>query len=164
MTNIPIIALLFVSFCVSTFFNFANAFGMPFIVVGHVYCDTCRVELEPRSVKALVVYNQITFPFSTMNRINKSYTYRSKHIVTDKKGNYEIEVPGDYKESDCDVILVRSPRQDCNDPTGKWRKTKVVLTISGGVKGNVRVAKSLGFKKRTPLPGCNKVLKEMRLF
>ncbi|KAK5813067.1 pollen allergen Sal k 5.0101-like [Gossypium arboreum] len=98
------------------------------------------------------------------NRINKSYTYRSKHIVTDKKGNYEIEVPGDYKESDCDVILVRSSRQDCNDPTGRWRKTKMVLTISGGVKGNVRAAKSLGFKKRTPLPGCNKVLKGMRLF
>ncbi|MBA0680496.1 hypothetical protein Goari_012188 [Gossypium aridum] len=161
MANIPIIALLFVAFCVSTFFNFANAFGMPFIVVGHVYCDTCRVEFETTLSQGI---GGAVVKLECRNRIDKSYTYRSKDIVTDKKGNYEIEVTGDYKESYCDVILVRSPRQECNDPTGKWRKTRVVLTTSSGVKGNVRVAKSLGFRKRTPLPSCNKVLKEMRLF
>ncbi|MBA0787594.1 hypothetical protein Gotri_027256 [Gossypium trilobum] len=136
-----IIALLFVAFCVSTFFNFANAFGMPFIIIGHVYCDTCRVEFETTLSQGI---GGAVVKLECRNRIDKSYTYRSKDIVTDKKGNYEIE--------------------DCIDPTGKWRKTRVVLTTSGGIKGNVRVAKSLGFRKRTPLPSCNKILKEMRLF
>ncbi|KAH1106459.1 hypothetical protein J1N35_010227 [Gossypium stocksii] len=140
MANIPIIPILFVAFCVSTFFHFTNAVGMTFIVVEAI------VKLE------------------CMNRTDQSYTYQSKDIVADKRGNYEIEVTGDYEESDCNVILVRSPRQDCNDPIEKWRKARVVLTTTDDVTGNVRFANSLGFKKRTSLPGCNKILKEMGLF
>ncbi|KAA3469124.1 anther-specific protein LAT52-like [Gossypium australe] len=161
MANIPIIAILFVAFCVSTFFNFANAVGMTFIVVGHVYCNICRVEFEITLSQGI---DEAIVKLECRNRIDQSYTYQSKDIVADKRGNYEIEVTDDYEESDCDVIMVTSPRQDCNDPTKKWRKARVVLTTMEGVRGNVRFANRLGFKKRTSLPGCNKVLKEMGLF
>ncbi|KAG4188448.1 hypothetical protein ERO13_A08G165350v2 [Gossypium hirsutum] len=161
MANIPIIIILFVAFCVSTFFNFANAVGMTFIVVGHVYCDTCGVEFETTLSQSI---GEAIVKLECRNRIDQSYTYQSKDIVVDKRGNYEIEVMGDYEESDCNVILIRSPSQDCNDPIEKWRKARVVLTTTDGVRGNVRFANSLGFKKRTSHLGCNKFLKKWGYF
>lgn len=50
MAKIPVIALLFFGICISSSLNFAHGKAMKskFTVLGHVYCDTCRVEFETK--------------------------------------------------------------------------------------------------------------------
>ncbi|KAB2032423.1 hypothetical protein ES319_D05G372400v1 [Gossypium barbadense] len=51
MANISIIALLCFTICVSSSLNYsygAAEENMQYMVVGHVYCDTCRVEFETK--------------------------------------------------------------------------------------------------------------------
>ncbi|TYI32361.1 hypothetical protein ES332_A04G055000v1 [Gossypium tomentosum] len=148
MANISIIALLCFIICVSSLLNYAYGAAeenMQYMVVGHVYCDTCRavVKLECR------------------NRMNEVITFQSPEIVANNHGDYHIIVEGDYEESDCDVALVRSPRVDCSDPTEAWRKTRVVLTTLDGLSGKLRFANNLGFKKDVALPQCTRILQEM---
>ncbi|KHG18492.1 Anther-specific LAT52 [Gossypium arboreum] len=145
MANISIIALLCFTICVSSSLNYAYGAAeenMQYMVVGHVYCDTCRVEFETK----------LSEPLGGAI---------SPEIVANSHGDYHIIVEGDYEESDCDVALVRSPRVDCSDPTEAWRKSRVVLTTLDGLSGKLRFANNLGFKKDVTLPQCTRILQEM---
>ncbi|KAK8676927.1 hypothetical protein V6N13_142486 [Hibiscus sabdariffa] len=162
MAKASVIAILFFAVCISSSLSLGNGAGKPrkFIIEGRVYCDTCRVEFETKlseSISGAIV------ELECRNRTNGSYTYRTQDM-TDGKGNYKIEVEGDYGDSDCDVALVKSPRPDCNDPTDEWRKARVVLTALDGISGDLRFANNLGFKKKVALPGCKQVLTEMGYF
>ncbi|KAB2086630.1 hypothetical protein ES319_A04G045300v1 [Gossypium barbadense] len=161
MANISIIALLCFIICVSSLLNYtygAAEENMQYMVVGHVYCDTCHVEFETKLSEPL---GGAVVKLECRNGTNEAITFQSPEIVANSHGDYHIIVEGDYEESDCDVALVRSPRVDCSDPTEAWRKTRVVLTTLDGLSGKLRFANNLGFKKDVALPQCTRILQEM---
>ncbi|KAK8712273.1 hypothetical protein V6N13_147513 [Hibiscus sabdariffa] len=142
------------------FFSHGDGAGKSnvFTVVGHVYCDTCRVEFETKLSEPI---SGATVKLECNNRTDDTSTYQSPEITTGAKGEFRIHVTGDYEDSDCDVILMKSPREDCNEPTESWRKARVVITTKDGVTGNIRYANNLGFKRKEALPECKQVLTEM---
>ncbi|MBA0761898.1 hypothetical protein Gotri_024473, partial [Gossypium trilobum] len=175
MAKASVISLLSLFICIFSSLSFAYASAsapapapapssnqqMRFEVLGHVYCDTCRVEFETSISEPIP---GATVRLECRNRTDDKITYQSPETTAGDKGNYKIQVTGDYEESDCDVMLVKSPRADCNDPTEEWRKARVVLTTLDGVSGEIRFANNLGFKKKEALPECTKVLTEMGYF
>ncbi|MBA0746722.1 hypothetical protein Gogos_009216 [Gossypium gossypioides] len=159
MANIPIIALFCFTIFVSSSLNFVyGAENMTYVVVGHVYCDTCRVEFETKLSEPIA---GAVVKLECRNRTDNHLTFQSQEIVTDERGDYHIVVEGDYEESDCDIALVRSPNPDCSDPSEMWRISRVVLTTLDGVSGELRFANNLGFKKDKALPQCTRILQEM---
>ncbi|GMJ13844.1 hypothetical protein like AT1G29140 [Hibiscus trionum] len=156
------ISFLFFTICIWSSLNFAEGRGAvkrnKFTVIGHVYCDTCRVEFETKISQPIA---GATVKLECRNRSDESPTYNSPEIVTGSSGVYIIEVVGDYEDSDCEVGLVKSPRVDCNEMTEDWRKARVVLTGLDGISGNIRYANNLGFKKKKALPECKNVLTKM---
>ncbi|KAA3453095.1 pollen allergen Che a 1-like isoform X1 [Gossypium australe] len=159
MANIPIIALFCFTIFVSSSLKFVyGAENMTYVVVGHVYCDTCRVEFETKLSEPI---SGAVVKLECRNRTNEAITFQSQEIVADGFGDYHITVEGDYEESDCNVALVRSPRADCSDPTEAWRKSRVVLTTFDGLSGKLRFVNNLGFKKDIALPQCTRILQEM---
>ncbi|KAK8647825.1 hypothetical protein V6N13_121552 [Hibiscus sabdariffa] len=156
------IALLYFALCVSSSLSFAYGKGAPkpgkFVVIGRVYCDTCRVEFETKLSEPI---SGATVVLECRNRTTGSYTYRSLNLLTDKDGYYKIQVEGEFGDSDCDVSLVKSPRPDCSEPTEVWRKARVVLSAEDGISSDIRFANNLGFKKKEALPECKKILTEM---
>ncbi|GAB2223885.1 hypothetical protein Droror1_Dr00004629 [Drosera rotundifolia] len=86
--------------------------------------------------------------------------------VTDKQGRYSIAVDGDYEDDVCEVLLQKSPREDCSEiPTDSFTRmaAKVSLTSNNGVVDPTRYANPLGFMIRKPLPECPEVFKELGL-
>ncbi|GMJ13846.1 hypothetical protein like AT4G08685 [Hibiscus trionum] len=159
MAKASVIAILFFAVCISS--SLSLAYGRKFTVEGRVYCDTCRVEFETKLSQPIT---GAIVKLECRNRTTGSFTYRSQDMLTDGKGDYKIEVEGDYGDSDCDVALVKSPRPDCSDPTEEWRKARVVLSALDGITGDIRFTNNLGFKKKVALPGCKQVLTEMGYF
>ncbi|KAE8653836.1 Alg9-like mannosyltransferase family isoform 1 [Hibiscus syriacus] len=162
MAKACVIALVSLAIYTSSSFNFAYATGAAesnkFKVVGHVYCDTCRVEFETKISQPI---SGAVVKLECRNRTDGALTFQSPEITTTQSGDYSIDVEGDFQDSDCDVTLVKSPRPDCSDLTEDWRKARVVITSLDGVSGDIRFANSLGFKKKEALPECKKVLTEL---
>ncbi|GMJ13840.1 hypothetical protein like AT1G29140 [Hibiscus trionum] len=151
-------ALVSLTICLSSLLCLVEATQDKFIVEGKVYCDTCRVEFETKlsePIKGAFVN------LECRNRTDGKSISHTQDVVTDETGVYKIEVEGDHEEEICEVSLIKSPRDDCNDPTELWRKSRVVLTSSDGVNGPHRFANNLGFMKRELLPECTQVLTEM---
>ncbi|KAB2032425.1 hypothetical protein ES319_D05G372600v1 [Gossypium barbadense] len=164
MAKASLIILVSLAICMSSSLSLVNGAASDankFTVLGHVYCDTCRVEFETSLSEPLP---GAAVKLECKNRTDEKITFQSPEITTDNLGDYEIDVTGDYEDSDCDVTLVKSPRADCNDPTEAWRKARVVLTALDGVTGQIRFANNLGFKKKDAVPGCKKVLTDMGYF
>ncbi|GMI65542.1 hypothetical protein like AT1G29140 [Hibiscus trionum] len=157
------ITLLFFIVCISSSFTFSHGAGKQgkFTVVGKVYCDTCRVEFETKLSEPI---SGATVKLECNNRTDDTSTFQSPEVTTSAKGEFRIDVTGDYEDSDCDVVLKKSPRQDCSEPTESWRKSRVVLTTKDGVSGDIRHANNLGFKRKEALPQCKQVLTEMGYF
>lgn len=91
---------------------------------------------------------------------DEKVTY-SHEAVTDANGVYKIPVEGDHEEDICEVSTVSSPRADCNEKMEKFEKAQVELSSRDGLAEPSRMANNLGFKKKTAVPGCAEVLKEM---
>ncbi|GMJ13845.1 hypothetical protein like AT4G08685 [Hibiscus trionum] len=165
MAKSIIIALVSLAICVSSSLSFAHAKAAAgpskFTVVGHVYCDTCRVEFETKISQPI---SGAVVKLECRNRTDGAVTYKSPEVTTSAKGEYSIVVEGDYEDSDCDVMLVKSSKPDCSDPTEGWRKARVVLTSLDGISGDVRFANNLGFKRKEAIPECKQVLTEMGYF
>ncbi|KAK8579281.1 hypothetical protein V6N13_142494 [Hibiscus sabdariffa] len=157
MAKVSQMVLLSLAICLSSLLCLV-ATPDKFIVEGKVYCDTCRVEFETKlsqPIKGAFVNLQCR------NRTDGRSISYTQDVVTDETGAYKIEVEGDHEDEICEVSLVKSPRNDCNDPTEAWRKSRVVLSSEDGVNGPQRFANNLGFMKKEPLPGCTQVLKEL---
>ncbi|KAK8647823.1 hypothetical protein V6N13_121550 [Hibiscus sabdariffa] len=149
---------LYISSCISFTYGAAAAKPSKYTVVGHVYCDTCRVEFETKISEPI---SGAVVKLECQNRANDASTFQSPEVSTSPTGEYKINVTGDHKDSDCDVNLVKSPRKDCNEPTEAWRKVRVILTTQDGISGDIRYVNNLGFKKKEALPQCKQVLTEM---
>lgn len=97
------------------------------------------------------------------DREGGSLTY-SVEGTTDNKGTYRLPVDGEHEEEVCEIILVKSSKQGCDEvskDTFLRRSAKINLTANNGISSPVRIANPLGFMKKDPLPECADVLKEL---
>lgn len=93
-------------------------------------------------------------------------TFKSE-AITDKLGMYSINVDGDYEDDICEIVLAKSSNNECTDISHDVyakQAAKVSLTSNNGESSDVRSANALGFMRKTPLPECPEVLKELDLY
>ncbi|PPD79689.1 hypothetical protein GOBAR_DD23379 [Gossypium barbadense] len=98
-----------------------------------------------------------------MNRTDERIVY-SKDAVSDKLGMYSIPVEDDHEDELCEVRLIESPRNNCNEMMESWRKARVGQTRRDGVTDLTRQTNNLGFKIKpedVDTKACVKVLEEM---
>ncbi|KAK8589003.1 hypothetical protein V6N13_087889 [Hibiscus sabdariffa] len=158
------ITLLFFIVCISSSFSFAQELTPnKFTVVGHVYCDTCRVEHETKLSEPII---GATVKLVCNNQTDNTPIFQTPEITTGAKGEFRIHAPGEYENSACDVNLMKSPRQDCNEPAESLSKSRVVLTTNNaakeGVTSIITCANNLGFKRKEALPECKQALPELK--
>lgn len=90
----------------------------------------------------------------------------SSEADTDEQGRYNIPVEGDHEEEVCEVILVKSPNDDCNEISNELHaklSARISLTNNNGIAGPHRIPNPLGFMKKEADPQCAEVLKELGL-
>ena len=90
----------------------------------------------------------------------------SKEADTEEKGTYSIPVEGDHEEEVCEVVLVKSPKEDCSEVSHDLHvklSARISLTNHNGITGPHRMANPLGFMKKEVDPRCAEVLKELGL-
>ena len=95
----------------------------------------------------------------------ESITY-SKESETNQQGRYSIEVESDHEEEECEVVLVSSPDEDCNQINHdlyQQTSARISLIQHNGIAGPVRIPNPLGFMKKEAAPECPEVLKELGL-
>ncbi|XP_022140139.1 olee1-like protein [Momordica charantia] len=159
MAKCGVIALSFV--CIfSLIISFVYCGEDRFFVEGKVYCDTCRAQFVTR-VSEYMKGAQVKL--ECRNLESESLTY-SNHATTDETGTYRLLVDGDHEEEACEVSLVKSSRADCDEmDKGAFAKPSAMvgLTQNNGLSKPVREASPLGFLKKTPLPECSEVLREL---
>ncbi|RLM75686.1 hypothetical protein C2845_PM15G06740 [Panicum miliaceum] len=83
--------------------------------------------------------------------------------VTDETGTYKIELKDGHEEDICEVVLVQSPRKDCDEVRELRDRASVLLTRNVGICDSVRLANPLGYFKDVPLPVCSELLKKLDL-
>ncbi|GER47632.1 pollen Ole e 1 allergen and extensin family protein [Striga asiatica] len=170
--------------CILAIATFANAHH-DFNVEGDVYCDPCRVQFETELARRLVdsceegavrevglgALNEIPSQHQLMmegrsanvrlecrHADTKAVTY-SLDGVTGPNGQYSLPVVGDHGDEICEVSVVKSPSDDCNEPLGD--KSRVVLASNDGMHSGFRFANAIGFQTKTALPQCGPVLFNM---
>ncbi|KAL1292404.1 hypothetical protein HN51_060850 [Arachis hypogaea] len=141
-----------------------SAYGYDkFFVEGKVYCDTCRIQFLTSVSEFLP---GATVRLECKVAANETITY-VKDVTTDAAGKYSIEVEGDHEEELCEVFLIDSPRQDCNEIKSEVANletaSRVSLTHKNGIVSAVREANPLGFLKAVPLAECPQIFKELGL-
>ncbi|CAA0816344.1 Pollen Ole e 1 allergen and extensin family protein [Striga hermonthica] len=140
--------------CILAIATFANAHH-DFNVEGDVYCDPCRVQFETELARRLVGAN---VRLECRHADTKAVTY-SLDGVTGPNGHYSLPVVGDHGDEICEVSVIKSPSDDCNEPLGD--KSRVVLASNDGMHSGFRFANAIGFQTKTALPQCGPVLFNM---
>ncbi|KAG5378785.1 hypothetical protein IGI04_026627 [Brassica rapa subsp. trilocularis] len=150
--------------CFTTLLHFAAADADDFDrfhIKGSVYCDTCRVQFMTRLSKVL---EGAKVKLECKGRENQTVTL-TKEAMTDKDGNYEMEVMGDHEEEVCEIILVQSPDAECGDVNNQEflrNAARISLTANDGIVSNeTRTINPLGFMRKTPLADCPQAFKEL---
>ncbi|PRQ29149.1 putative pollen allergen Ole e 1 family [Rosa chinensis] len=131
-------------------------------VEGVVFCDSCRIQFITR-ISELIQGAKVKL--ECKDRESGSITY-SKEAETNEQGRYSIEVDSDHEEEDCEVVLVSSPNEDCNEinhDLHQQTSARISLTKHNGIAGPVRIPNPLGFMKKEAAPECPEVLKELGL-
>ncbi|KMT04409.1 hypothetical protein BVRB_8g180850 [Beta vulgaris subsp. vulgaris] len=134
-----------------------------FKVQGMVYCDTCRIQFITR---VSTMMEGATVRLECRNITAGTETFKSE-AITDKLGMYSINVDGDYEDDICEIVLAKSSNNECTDISHDVyakQAAKVSLTSNNGESSDVRSANALGFMRKTPLPECPEVLKELDLY
>lgn len=131
-----------------------------FHVKGFVYCDKCRAQFNNR-LNEPIADAAVKLECRDPEEGHLTFSVEGK---TDATGNYNIEVDGDHDDEMCQVLLVSSPRQDCNEiPKEAFQplSAKVILTTNSGISGRVREANPLGFMVKEAIPECLQLYKEL---
>ncbi|KAJ4821902.1 hypothetical protein Tsubulata_032190 [Turnera subulata] len=156
--SFAIAALVATALCFSSLLISANAKKSDTLFVeGRVYCDTCRVEFQTKLSEPL---GGVKVRLECNSRENGTLTF-SEEGVTDKGGSYTLSVRGDHEEDICQIKLLSSPRADCNEQFQSTDMARILITRNVGVAEPKRYANALGFKIKTALPECDKVLTDM---
>ncbi|KAK3198841.1 hypothetical protein Dsin_022256 [Dipteronia sinensis] len=140
--------------CFSVLVGVAQAAEEKLVVDGKVYCDTCRVKFETSLSEAV---EGAGVKLICRDRESEE-TKLEMEAETDEAGHYEFEVEGDHAEEICEVHLVKSPREDCNEIDKGWNSARILLTTDVGVVDSTRHANPLGFMKKEALDKCAEVL------
>ncbi|CAN6546297.1 hypothetical protein C1H46_013291 [Malus baccata] len=131
-------------------------------VHGIVYCDNCRIQFVTRISETL---KGAQVRLECRENEGGKITL-SKEADTDDLGTYSIPVEGDHEEEVCEVILVKSPNEDCSEISNELHvklSARISLTNHNGITGPHRMANPLGFMKKEVDPKCAEVLKELGL-
>ncbi|KAK9058553.1 hypothetical protein SSX86_023395 [Deinandra increscens subsp. villosa] len=139
------------SFCSATVIGGGN----PFILKGRVYCDTCRAGFETSATKYLAGA-KVKVECRDRNTMTMRYTLDA---VTDATGTYEMEVQTDHGDQKCECTLVSSQDPECAEPNVGRDRATVILTRNNGMNYNTRYANAMGFLKKTPLAGCDALIR-----
>ncbi|CAL5412350.1 unnamed protein product [Camellia sinensis] len=163
MANSFVTVTFFVSaFCVFSLVGAARYRPPHFFVEGQVYCDTCRTQFVTK-VSQLMTGAKVRLECT--QRDGGKLTF-SAEAETDGSGTYQLPVEGDHEDDECEVVLVKSSKPECEeiDKDG-WGRTsaKISLTANNGMSTSVRKANPLGFLKKEALPECPQVLKELTI-
>ncbi|KAH6795756.1 hypothetical protein C2S51_036742 [Perilla frutescens var. frutescens] len=90
----------------------------------------------------------------------KAVTYAVEGL-TCAGGHYSLEVNGDHENDNCEVSVVKSPRNDCSVPMGDLQKSRVVCTANSGIRAAARYANPIGFMTGAADPQCAPMLFNM---
>ncbi|PIA52122.1 hypothetical protein AQUCO_01000186v1 [Aquilegia coerulea] len=126
-------------------------------IEGQVYCDTCRTAFV---TKASNLIEGAKVALNCRDRAAGDLTY-SLEGVTDSTGSYKLAVEGDHEEEICEIKLISSPREDCNETIPGLDNARVLVTSNNGISELSRFVNSLGFLKKEPLPECHEILRGM---
>ncbi|XP_049404183.1 major pollen allergen Lol p 11-like [Solanum stenotomum] len=127
-----------------------------FLVVGKVYCDTCRCGFETSASKYLPG-SRVRIECKNRDTNDLAYTVEG---FTNSKGEYKILVNSDRRDEFCDVVLIRSSDPMCAEPNTGRDRARVVLASNNGMVSNTRFANSMGFLSNEPLASCTKILQQ----
>ncbi|PHT48460.1 hypothetical protein CQW23_12668 [Capsicum baccatum] len=127
-----------------------------FLVVGKVYCDTCRCGFETSASKYLPG-SRVRIECKKRDTNDLAYTVEG---VSNSKGEYKILVNSDRGDEFCDVVLIRSSDPTCDEPNKGRDRARVVLTRNNGLVSKTRLANSMGFLTNEPLASCTKILQQ----
>ncbi|OWM89388.1 olee1-like protein [Punica granatum] len=131
-----------------------------FFVEGKVYCDTCRTQFETRVSEYM---EGAKVRLECRDREGGSLTY-SVDGTTSANGTYHLPVDGEHEEEICEIVLVKSSMEGCDEvsqDTYLRKSAKINLTSNNGISSPVRIANPLGFMKKDPLSECAEVLREL---
>ncbi|XP_042493201.1 pollen-specific protein C13-like [Macadamia integrifolia] len=132
----------------------------PFVVVGKVYCDTCRCGFET-SATTYLPGAKVRVQCKDRDSLQVVYNVDG---VTDATGAYKITVPDDHEDELCETVLISSPQNDCKVKSPGRDGSHVILTNNNGIISNIRHANAMGFMKDTALSGCTQVLQKYQDF
>lgn len=147
-----------VLFCAAADTAAATNADLPdYVIQGRVYCDTCR---------AGFVTNVTEYIAGAKVRLECTHfgtgkLERAIDGVTDANGTYTIELKDSHEEDICQVVLVHSPRKDCDQVQALRDRAGVLLTRNVGICDSLRPANPLGYLKDVPLPVCAALLKQL---
>ncbi|KAL5718856.1 hypothetical protein ACHQM5_011717 [Ranunculus cassubicifolius] len=128
-------------------------------VEGSVYCDTCRI-LFPTDLSTPLAGATVTL--SCRDRLGGDVTF-TQEADTDENGHYKITVEGDHEEEICEVKLVKSSDNSCNEINTEINTARVLITSNNGIIETSRYVNPLGFLRNEPLTDCPELLKSMML-
>ncbi|KAK3012519.1 hypothetical protein RJ639_008005 [Escallonia herrerae] len=156
------IALIVSALCILAIADFAHAHEQ-YHVQGQIYCDTCRVQFATRIAEPI---EGAAVRLECRKRDGSENVTYSVEGVTDAEGLYHLPVEGEHEDEICEVILVKSPREDCSEQMDEFNRARVVCSSNSGIDnaGQVRYANALGFMIKEALPGCKQVLDELGFF
>ncbi|XP_043689065.1 pollen-specific protein C13-like [Telopea speciosissima] len=134
----------------------SHSLRKPFVVVGKVYCDTCRCGFE---TPATTYIHGAKVRVQCKDRDSLQVVYNADG-VTDSTGTYKITVLDDHEDELCETVLVSSPQSDCTAKSPGRDGSHVILTNNNGIISNIRHANAMGFMKDSPLSGCTQILQQ----
>ncbi|GLU22862.1 hypothetical protein SLE2022_389050 [Rubroshorea leprosula] len=143
--------------------SLAVAHGNPiprFYVEGKVYCDTCRAQFVTR-ISDYMAGAKVRLECRDREGGTVKYSVDGQ---TDKLGTYVLTIDGEHEEEVCDITLVESSDHECseiNQDAFLRKSARISLTTNNGITSPVRLANPLGFMRKTPLPECTEVLREL---
>ncbi|KAI5657340.1 hypothetical protein M9H77_26133 [Catharanthus roseus] len=138
----------------------AHAKEEAFDVEGSVYCDRCRAQFQNKLSEPI---SGATVRLECREPVGNQLKF-SADGVTDASGNYKLKVVGDHEDEVCQVVLIQSPRQDCNEiPKEAFEQlsSRITLTDNSGIADPVRHANPLGFMVKEAVPECLQLYKEL---
>ncbi|TMW86847.1 hypothetical protein EJD97_020809 [Solanum chilense] len=133
-----------------------------FKVDGKVYCDVCRTQFENRLSKPLSGAEvQLQCKNQTTDAITATVDGK-----TDEHGFYELLVERDHEDDICEMMLKKSPMDDCTEipnESNAQESARITITNNNGIADTTRHANPLFFLKKEASPECDEVFKELEL-
>ncbi|KAG8386409.1 hypothetical protein BUALT_Bualt03G0145800 [Buddleja alternifolia] len=140
--------------CILALAAVAHSHKEVFDVVGEVYCDVCRFQFHNDLSYKL---EGATVKLECSNIDTKAVTYTTEG-VTDASGRYRLQVTGDHELDICQVNVVKSPKEDCNEVMHDVVDSKIEITENSGMHTDVRFANPIGFMAKEAKPECAALL------